>query len=173
MSTTSVSRSNRASRSLTAASLAAALVIWSQVGMAQLGGPFARFSGSWRGSGQVVGANGHREQIQCRAGYLLSKKGAAIAETLACASDSYQFDFNSDVVAVGHSVQGHWREATHQARGSLTGWIADGQFRGSVVGSNFTAAVSLKSNGSKQILYIRASGGDIAIVDVVLARSDV
>ena len=119
------------------------------------------------------GANGHREQIQCRAGYSLSKNGAAIAQTLACASDSYQLDFNSDAVAVGHSVQGHWRETTRQARGSLKGWIADGQFRGSVAGSTFIAAVSLKSNGSKQILYIRASAGDIAIVDVVLARSDV
>lgn len=172
MSTSSVSRSNLAFRSLTA-SLAATLVIWSQVGMAQLGGPFARFSRSWRGSGQVVGANGHREQIQCRAGYSLSENGAAVAQTLACASDSYQLDFNSDVVAVGRSVQGRWQETTRQARGSLKGWIADGQFRGSVAGSNFTAAVSLKSNGSKQILYIRASRGDIAIVDVVLVRSSV
>jgi len=141
--------------------------------MAQLDGPFEKFSGSWRGSGQVVGADGHREQIQCRAGYSQSKNGAAIAQTLACASDSYQLDFNSDVVAIGRSVQGHWQETTRQAQGSLKGWIADGQFRGSVAGSNFTAAVSLKSNGSKQILYVRAGGEDIAIVDVVLVRSEI
>ena len=47
------------------------MVIRSQVGMAQLDGPFEKFLGCWRGSGKVVGADGHRKQIPCRAGYSL------------------------------------------------------------------------------------------------------
>src|SRR5580658_9257076 len=69
--------------------LASAMLLWPLIGMAHSDGPFARFSGNWRGSGQVVGVDGHREQIRCRAGYSLSESGQSLAQTLICASDSY------------------------------------------------------------------------------------
>jgi hypothetical protein len=165
MSTTSISRS-----SLLRGLLASALVLWPLVGMAHSDGPFSRFSGNWRGSGQVVGTNGHREQITCRAGYSLSDSGEALTQTLICASDSYRVDISSHVVAEGHRVQGHWQEATRQVQGDLTGQVADGQFEGTVVGPGFTAQVSLRSTGRKQVVTIRPQGGDVAAVEVVLSR---
>lgn len=172
MSTPSTSPLRPTLRSLLTASLAGAMVIWSQIGIARSDGPFAIFSGSWRGSGHVVRVDGHREQIRCRGGYSLSENGEAVTQTLVCASDSYQLDINSYVVAEGQNVRGHWQETTRQVQGSLTGSIVDGLLEGNVSGPNFTAEVSLRSTGLKQVVNIKPSGGDIAVVDVILSRAE-
>jgi hypothetical protein len=166
----SISRISRSNPSLLRGLLAGALVLWPLIGMAHSDGPFSKFLGNWRGPGQVLGTNGHREPIRCRAGYSLSQSGEALSQTLVCASDSYRVDISSHVVAEGHRVQGHWREATRQVEGDLTGQVAEGQFEGSVVGPGFTAQVSLRSTGRKQVVNIRPQGGDVADVEVVLSR---
>jgi hypothetical protein len=167
MSISNISRSNR---SLLRGLLAGAVVLWPLISTAHSDGPFSRLLGNWRGSGQVVGTNGHREQIRCRAGYSLSQSGEALTQTLVCASDSYRVDISCYVVAEGHRVQGHWQEATRHVEGDLTGEVAEGQFEGSVAGPGFTAKVSLRSTGRKQVVNIRPQGGDIAAVEVVLSR---
>jgi hypothetical protein len=113
---------------LFAISIGGAMLLWPQAGMAQLDGPFAKFSGSWRGSGQVIGTDGNSEKIRCRANYSASARGEALSQSLVCASDSYRVDIHSYVVADGHSVQGYWQETTRNVSGHLTGQVGDGQF---------------------------------------------
>jgi hypothetical protein len=153
-----------------AASLAGIMLIWPQIGIAQSDGPFARFVGSWRGSGQVVGTNGNRERITCRANYSVSENGEALTQTLVCVSDSYRVDISSYIVPDGRSVRGYWQEATRQVQGNLTGQVVDGQFEGSVAGLGFTAEISLRSTGRRQVVNVRPQGGDVADVNVVLSR---
>ena len=148
-----------------------AAVLWPLAGMAHVDGPFASFSGSWKGSGQVIGTDNKHERIACRASYLISEKGDALTQTLVCASDSYRFEISSYVVAEGRSVQGHWQEKTRQVQGSITGEVADSQFEGNVAGPGFTAELSLRSAGHKQLVSIRPQGGDIAKVEIVLSRA--
>jgi hypothetical protein len=159
-------------RGLLAASLAGAALLWPQIGMAQSEGPFANFVGSWRGSGEVVGTDGNRERISCRANYTVSESGEALTQTLVCASDSYRLDISSYVIANGQSVQGHWQEATRQVQGHLSGHVADGQFEGSVAGPGFAAEILLRTNGRKQNVNIRPKGGNVAEAEVVLSRED-
>lgn len=147
-----------------------AFLVQLQIGAAQTDGPFARFVGNWRGSGQVVGRDGNRERITCRGNYSLSEKGEALSQRLVCASDSYRVDISSYIVADGHSVQGHWQEATRQVQGNLTGEIADGTFEGSVAGIGFTAGIHLSTNGRKQQVTISPQGGDVAEANIVLSR---
>jgi hypothetical protein len=147
-----------------------ALLAQPQIGAAQSEGPFARFVGSWRGSGQVVGRNGNHERITCRGSYSVSEKGEALSQRLICASDSYRVDISSYIVADGRSVQGHWQEATRQVQGNLTGQVADGNFEGSVAGVGFTAEIQLRTNGRKQQVTISPQGGDVAKADIVLSR---
>ena len=150
--------------------VAAALLVQPQVGAADTGGPFAKFVGSWRGSGQVIGTDGNHERITCRASYSVSQGGAALSQTLVCASDSYRVDISSFIVADGHSVQGHWQEATRRVQGDLTGQITDGNFEGSVSGVGFTAGIHLKTSGRKQQVTISPEGGDVAKADIMLSR---
>jgi hypothetical protein len=153
-----------------AAILIAGAVLWPQVGSAHSGSPFAEFSGSWKGAGQVVGVNGNAEKIRCRADYSTSASGESLTQSLVCASDSYRIDVKSFVIAGADGVEGHWEEATRKVTGHLTGKVADGQFDGSISGTGFTAEMSLKTAGRKQTLSIKPQGGDIAKVEIVLAR---
>jgi hypothetical protein len=157
-------------RRLLAAGLVSTALIWAQIGMAQSGGPFAGLSGGWRGSGQVVGADGNHERITCRAHYAISENCGALSQTLVCASDSYRVDISSYIVADGHSVQGHWQETTRQVQGNLTGQIADGDFEGGVAGPGFAAEISLRATGRRQVMNIKPQGGDVANVNIVLSR---
>jgi hypothetical protein len=172
MSISNVSRTKLSlSRSvLLALGVAAAVLVQPQIGTAQPDGPFTRFVGSWRGSGQVIGRDGNHERITCRASYSESENGVALSQTLVCASDSYRVDISSYIVADGHNVQGHWQEATRRVQGDLTGRIADGNFEGSVAGVGFTAAIRLRTSGRKQQVTISPDGGDVAKADIILSR---
>lgn len=132
--------------------------------------PFALFLGNWTGDGQVIGANGDRERIRCRANYDESKQGEALSQTIVCASPSYRIDIHSYVEASGRTIQGTWREDTRNVSGQLTGRIEGGRFDGAVIGPGFTAQVSLSSNGRRQAVNIQPSGGDIADVRIELER---
>jgi hypothetical protein len=118
----------------------------------------------------VVGADGNQEHITCRARYAVDQNGGALSQTLLCASDSYRVDISSYIVAEGHSVRGHWQETTRQVQGDLTGQIVDGDFEGGVAGPGFTAEISLKATGRKQVINIKPQGGDVANVNIVLSR---
>jgi hypothetical protein len=158
-------------RSLLLAALAGASLFSAQAAMAQAtAGPFAQFDGSWRGTGRVSGADGKSERITCRAHYSIPPSGQALSQSLVCASDSYRFQVQSDVVVNGRDVEGEWQEATRNARGKLMGQASDGQFSGTVTGPGFTAEVSIKMNGGKQAVVIAPHGSDVARVDIVLAR---
>jgi hypothetical protein len=160
----------RAARVLPTAALTVGLLLLPQIGVAETGNPFAKFFGSWRGSGQVVGVNGNSERIACRATYLASHGGEALSQTLLCASASYRIDVRSYVADTGQGVQGRWQETTRHVEGSLSGRVADGQFEGSIAGPGFTAQMSIRTIGRKQTVSIRPQGGDIAQVEIVLSR---
>jgi hypothetical protein len=132
--------------------------------------PFANFLGNWQGTGEVVGTDGARERIRCRANYDVSDNGLALTQTLVCASASYRVDVSSYVEATGQSARGYWREATRQAQGSLTGNISDGLFVGTVSGPNFTAQLSLKAADGRQTVDIRPQGANVARIAVELSR---
>jgi hypothetical protein len=163
-------RSCAAPGSMLALMIIASGALWAQVGMAHTSSPFAAFFGSWRGSGRVVGSDGHSERINCRATYSESNGGEALSQTLVCASDSYRFDVRSYVVADGRDVQGHWEETTRNVTGQLSGQVEDGRFDGSIAGPAFTAQMSLKTTGRRQAVSITPQAGDIAEVDIVLSR---
>ncbi len=133
-------------------------------------GPFQPFVGEWTGSGQIIGSNGTRERIRCRANYEEARRGEALAQTIVCASPSYRIEIQSSVEASGQSVQGYWQETTRNVSGQLTGTIQGGRFVGAVSGPGFTAQLSLRSNGRRQSVSIQPSAGDIADVQIELER---
>jgi len=156
---------------LLAIGLGGALLLWPHVGGAQSEGPFLTFDGNWRGSGRVTGDDGKTERITCRASYSVPPSGMALSQSLVCASDSYRFEVQSDVVATdGHTVQGRWAEKTRGAQGDLIGDVSAGQFNGSVSGTGFTAEISIKTTGRKQVVMIVPHGSTVTKVDVVMSR---
>jgi hypothetical protein len=147
-----------------------AAVFASQTDAAERVGSFGKLLGNWRGSGQVVGRNGSADRIACRASYSSSGGGDAMSQSLTCASDSYRFDIRSFFVNGSDGVRGHWDELSRNVSGQVSGNLADGQFSGSIVGPGFTAAISLKTVGRRQTVTISPQEGDIAEVNIQMAR---
>jgi hypothetical protein len=158
------------SRSKALATLALAAAIIASKSEAVTLSPFRNFIGQWSGSGQVVGTNGHRESIRCRATYSEAKDGSALNQAIVCASESFKLDIKSYVEASGESVQGYFNEASRDVSGHITGRIAENQFEGQISAPAFTAAISLTSNGRTQAVSIRPSAGDVADVKIELQR---
>ena len=150
--------------------LAAAIVLAAPKPAALAASPFERFLGVWTGGGQIVGTNGHRESMRCRAEYAEAKDGAALSQTIVCASESFKFDIQSYAEASGDSVQGYWRESSHDVSGNMTGRISAGQFVGEFSAPAFSASISLTSNGRTQTVSIHPRGGDISDVRIELKR---
>jgi hypothetical protein len=150
--------------------LAAAIVLAAPKPAAFAASPFDRLAGVWTGGGQIVGSNGHRESMRCRAEYSEAKNGAALNESIVCASESFKFNIQSYAEASGDSVQGYWRESSHDVSGHMSGRISAGQFVGEFSAPAFNAGISLTSNGRTQSVSIQPRGGDISDVRIELKR---
>jgi hypothetical protein len=148
----------------------AAIVLAAAQSAALAAGPFQKFVGSWSGGGQIVGSNGHRESIRCRAQYSEAKDGSALNQAIVCASESFKLDIQSYVEASGDSVQGYWKEAARDVSGHVTGRISGGGFEGEFSAPTFTAAISIVSNGRTQTVNIQPRGGDVSDVRIDLKR---
>ena len=72
--------------------------------------PFAPLSGSWAGGGTITTSSGTKERIRCRAKYDVSGAGSNLDLTLRCASDSYNFELQSNGSHSNGAVSGTWSE---------------------------------------------------------------
>jgi hypothetical protein len=139
---------------------------------AQSTSPLAKLSGTWRGGGKIMMADGTGENIRCSATYSPESGGRSVSQALVCASDSYKVDIRSFIVADGQSVQGHWEESVRQAQGQLSGQIVGDQLEGTISGPGFEAQLSLVTSGGRQtILITPAAGGSISRVQIALSRT--
>ena len=150
--------------------LAAALSLWPSAGFAAHAGPFRPFLGAWRGAGEITSSNGQTEPIRCRAIYEGGDEGRSLTQSLVCASDSFRLNIEASATANGSAFQGQWQETTRNVQGSLAGEIARGDLEGIVTGSGFTARISIRAGGRRQVVQIQPSGGDIQSVDISLIR---
>jgi hypothetical protein len=155
-----------------AATFAAAMGFAIPTGVAEGVNPFAKFLGSWRGSGQVLFTNGDVERINCRANYLSLQAANELSLDLVCATESYRIEIRSQLVAVGREVQGTWTETSRQVTGNLVGRLSGGSFEGNIEGPGFTAEMSLHSTGRKQSVSIRPQSTEMQVsnVDIDLSR---
>ena len=133
-------------------------------------GPFGPFLGSWQGAGTISTSDGRRERISCRATYEGGEGGESLSQSLVCASDAFRLNIESSAVANGGELRGQWQETTRNVQGELSGQVSRGDYEGTVSGPGFTAQISLRSNGRRQIVHIQPSAGDIQSVDISLSR---
>jgi hypothetical protein len=155
-----------------AVGLAGAVSLSPQAGQAQTAGPWAKFVGNWRGSGEVIEADGTRERISCRGKYSASSGGEALTLSVRCASDSYSFDIGSYLVASGQSVSGDWQEYSRKVEGHITGRVGDGLMEGNIAGASFTAETSVRVSGRRQTLSLRTKGAQAVRAEVSLTREN-
>lgn len=132
--------------------------------------PFSGLAGFWTGSGTISLSDGSKERLRCKATYQVSGGEARLQQSLRCASDSYRFDLNSDVVSQRGTLAGSWSEASRGISGSLVGRESGGSISAVVDAPGFTANLSVSTRGNRQSFAI-SSEGDIRNVTINMSRS--
>ncbi len=132
--------------------------------------PFAGLAGFWSGAGTVTLDDGSTERIRCRASYAVSPNGSGLNQTLTCASDSYKFDFKTNVVAERGSISGSWSESSRGINGNLSGHASNGNFQVVASSAGFSANISLTTHGNKQSVVIRPES-QFKAASITLTRS--
>jgi hypothetical protein len=131
--------------------------------------PFAGLAGSWTGSGSISLSDGSKERLRCRAPYQVSAGDARLQQNLRCASDSYRFDLQSDVVSERGAISGTWSEASRGISGGLSGRASSGTISAVVDAPGFSANLSVATRGNHQSFSI-LSQGDIRRVSITMVR---
>ena len=132
--------------------------------------PFAGLAGSWTGSGSISLSDGSKERLRCKATYQVSVADARLQQTLRCASDSYRFDLNSDLVSQQGTIAGSWSEMSRGISGSVAGRASSGSISAVVDAPGFSANLSVTTRGNQQSFTI-LSQGDIRSVAITMVRS--
>jgi hypothetical protein len=132
-------------------------------------GPLAAFSGSWSGSGTITPMNGTRERIRCRS--TNRAEDHSLALSMRCASDSYKFEFESDVTTESGNISGSWNEVTRGIFGQLAGRISGGRIVATAAAVGISASVAIVAHGNSLSVMIRSPGSDITEVSVSMSRS--
>jgi hypothetical protein len=160
--------------SLAALALGAILVVTAGIerGAAQGSGPFAPLAGNWSGTGAVsFSGNGSRERLRCRAAYVPADGGQSLALRLRCASDSYTFDLNANLIHIGDAITGQWLENTRNVSGSLSGRASGASIQAVASSGPFSANLTLTTHGTKQEVSIRIQGQELTEAAITLSRS--
>ncbi len=155
-------------RTAIAIGIVAGITLSAPAGFAQ-SAPFAGFTGNWSGKGTVTLSDGSKENIRCKASYRVDRTGAALKQSLRCASDSYKFDLSSDVVSNGREITGNWSEASRNLFGSVRGRAGGGEIEVSVEAAGFAANLTLRTRGNRQSVWI-TSKGEIRNVSITMVR---
>ncbi len=135
---------------------------------AQEAGGFRDFEGAWSGSGSIAHADGRTERLRCAADY--AARGDLLSQRLRCRSDSTGFDLVNTLRNEGGRLSGEWVETSRNVRGAVVGRLGRGLMQGTAQGPGFSAGISVTVRGNRQSVAIRAQGGDIAAVNIALAR---
>src|ERR1700694_667154 len=134
-------------------------------------GPFAGLIGSWSGAGFIKLAAGQRERLRCRANYNVGENATRLVQSLRCASDSYRFDVNSNIVSEGGALTGSWSETSRNVSGSVSGRVNGGQSQARNDGAEFSANLVVNTRGDRQSVTIQSAGHEVTEVSVTLTRT--
>jgi hypothetical protein len=132
-------------------------------------GPFAALSGAWSGGGTITMSSGAKERIRCRARYNVGGSGSNVDLTLRCASDSYNFELQSNASYSNGAVSGTWSETTRGVGGSIAGSGNAGQLRVRVSGI-ISASLAVSTVANQQSISIQAPGTEMQHVAISLSR---
>ena len=161
---------NRYTRTLTAA--AATFWLIASSGHAQKAHPFTKLGGSWSGSGSVILSSGTKERIRCRAGYTSADifNLITLRLELRCASDSFNFQLQSDLNYDSGALSGVWSELTRGVSGTITGKVAGDHIEAVAESQTFQAILELTTQGDRQSVRIQSPGSEMAEVLIALGR---
>ena len=132
--------------------------------------PLLALGGSWSGQGSINFNDGTKERIRCRSNYTPDGAGAKLKLELRCASDSYKFELNGNVIYDNGQISGNWNETSRNAAGDITGTASATKIEVRAVGQTFAAFLNITTRGSSQSVSIKSPGSTMSEVQITLAK---
>ena len=141
--------------------------------LGQAAGPFAEFTGSWSGSGQLRPEKGTAERIRCNATYRPGGSKRDIELQLRCASDSYNFDLVGQFTADDQNqVSGRWTERSRSTGGTAIGNAQGDRLQLHIESAGFAAELIMVTRNRKQSVDIDSHGaGQVVRASITLNRT--
>jgi hypothetical protein len=109
--------------------------------------------------------------VRCRAVYNPTDGGQSLALRLRCASDSYNFDLNANLIQIGDVITGQWQEITRGVSGSLSGRASGASIQAVASSGPFSANLRLTTHGAELQVSIRIQGQELTEVAITLNRT--
>jgi hypothetical protein len=150
---------------------ALAIVGWTAHAVNAGSGPLQPLAGTWSGDGRVTLSDGQVERIRCRAEDEVGEAGGTMQQHLRCASPSYNFEVQNNVVARDGRLSGSWNELTNNIAGEITGTASRALVRARVEGGAFAADVTLAARGNSMRVTLDPQGSQVREVAVMLRRT--
>ena len=138
--------------------------------LAQSGGAFTGFGGSWSGAGQVRLEGGQREAIRCSANYVPRSGGTGLGLSLRCASASGRVELRATLTASGSRVSGSWEERSYGLGGQVSGTASGNSLRLSFSGG-LSGSMTVTTTGASQSISVRTDISALQGVSVSLRRN--
>ena len=132
-------------------------------------GAFSGMDGNWSGGGVLSYANGNKERVKCSVVYKVTEN-TQIRQSLRCASQDYSINALAELTLKGAQVTGSWEEKTYSATGQVRGKYTGNEFRLSIEGGNFTAAMNVNISDCKQSISISPQGLEVNSISLGLAK---
>jgi hypothetical protein len=105
-------------------------------------------------------------------GNLLAENAGHIVKLdLRCASDAYKFELSSNIMQTGDSLSGNWFESTHRVGGSISGRNTGREINARAEGDTFTALLTVKTNGHRQVFLMESPGAKVSQVSINLSQA--
>src|SRR6516225_6624473 len=134
-------------------------------------GPFDALAGLWSGNGVVQTSDGLHARVRCKATYAAESAGHIVKLDLRCASDAYKFELSSNIMQTGDSLSGNWFESTHRVGGSISGRNTGREINARAEGDTFTALLTVKTNGHRQVFLMESPGAKVSQVSINLSQA--
>lgn len=157
-------------RSITIASLLAALLFVAHEAQAVTASPFAPLLGRWSGIGMIGYKESPAEKIKCRATYLLTDTEDELKQTIRCATAGGAVEIISNVKESGGKLTGHWKETIHNFEGDLIGDVTPKGFHVVIQGSDVAANMDLVVNNDKQAVEIQFTNSSLIGMTLVMTK---
>lgn len=122
--------------------------------VAQADEPIVKLAGRWAGQGIVTPSSGPSESFKCVITYFPSEDGSQVKQNLRCRGVNYRFDAATHLNIEDRRVKGKWTDNIYSLSGTVAGTVTDSGFDIMLLGSLFTAKMTVVSSNCEQSIVV-------------------
>jgi hypothetical protein len=78
---------------------------------------------------------------------------------------------NTAYMQTGSSLSGNWFESTHRVGGSISGRNTGSEINARAEGDTFTALLTVRTNGHRQVFLMQSPGAKVSQVSINLSQA--